>query len=165
MTETANYSSSLTWYHGHLIRYVKLQVAHAPGMQGTVFIPPTSKKPLVSDPGMHLGTCVTHVSWCVSGSLTRGGGKNVPGIPGTRTNRNYTYMARGPLTYINPKKTEIGFRSDTKYFSEIVDRKPAQHINEGRRSSITATTIRHLCKRKVDLRGVQSGLLLHHGEY
>ena len=31
------------------------------------------RKPLVSDPGMHHGTCVTHVPWCMSGSLTRGG--------------------------------------------------------------------------------------------
>ena len=28
------------------------------------------RKPLVSDPGMHHGTCVTHVPWCMSGSLT-----------------------------------------------------------------------------------------------
>ena len=34
-------------------------------------------KPLVSDPGMHHGTCVTHVSWCMSGYLTRGSGENV----------------------------------------------------------------------------------------
>ena len=40
------------------------------------------RKPLVSDPGMHHGTCVTHVPWCMSGSLTRGGEENVPGIPG-----------------------------------------------------------------------------------
>ena len=40
------------------------------------------RKPLVSDPGMHHGTCVTHVPWCMSGSLTCGGGENVPGIPG-----------------------------------------------------------------------------------
>ena len=31
---------------------------------------------------MHHGTCVTHVPWCMSGSLTCGDGKNVPGIPG-----------------------------------------------------------------------------------
>ena len=37
---------------------------------------------LVSDPGMHHGTCVTHVPWCMSGSLTCGDGENVPGIPG-----------------------------------------------------------------------------------
>ena len=40
------------------------------------------KKPLVNDPHMHHGTCVTHVPWCMSGSLTCGDGKNVPGIPG-----------------------------------------------------------------------------------
>ena len=40
------------------------------------------RKQLVSDPGMHHGTCVTHVPWCMSGSRTRGVGENVPGIPG-----------------------------------------------------------------------------------
>ena len=40
------------------------------------------RKLLVSDPDMHHGTCVTHVPWCMSGSLTRGVGENVPGIPG-----------------------------------------------------------------------------------
>ena len=40
------------------------------------------RKPVVSDPGMHHGTCVTHVPWCMSGSLTCGDGENVPGIPG-----------------------------------------------------------------------------------
>ena len=40
------------------------------------------RKPLVSDPGMHHGTCVTHVPWCMSGSLTCGDGENVSGIPG-----------------------------------------------------------------------------------
>ena len=42
--------------HGPLARYVKLRVAHAPGMPGT-FSPP----PRVSDPDMHHGTCVMHV--------------------------------------------------------------------------------------------------------
>ena len=31
------------------------------------------RKPPVSDPGMHHGTCVTHVPWCMSG--TRGDGE------------------------------------------------------------------------------------------
>ena len=31
------------------------------------------RKPLVSDPGMPHGTCVTHVPWCMSGSLNCGG--------------------------------------------------------------------------------------------
>ena len=55
------------------------------------------KKPLISDLGMHHGTCVTHVPWCMSGSLTSGGGENVPGIPGACATRNFAYLARGPL--------------------------------------------------------------------
>ena len=51
--------------HGPLTRYAQLRVAHAPAMPGT-FSPP----PLVSDPDMHHGTCLTHVPWCMPGSLT-----------------------------------------------------------------------------------------------
>ena len=82
--------------HGPLTRYVKLWVAHAPGMPGT-FSPP----PLVSDPGMHPGTCVTHVPRCMSGSLTCGGVENVPGILGACATRNFTYLAKGPLLDIS----------------------------------------------------------------
>ena len=39
------------------------------------------RKSLVSDPGMHHGTCITHVLWCMSGSLTGGGGEKAFGIP------------------------------------------------------------------------------------
>ena len=39
------------------------------------------RKPLIGDPGMHFGTCVTHVPWCMSASFTRDGGEDVPGIP------------------------------------------------------------------------------------
>ena len=55
------------WSHGHRACYVKLRIAHAPGMPGTFFPPPW-----VSDPDMHHGTCVTHVSRCMPGSLTNG---------------------------------------------------------------------------------------------
>ena len=54
------------------------------------------RKPLVSDPGSHHGTCVTHVPWCMSGSLTRGGGENVPGIPGACATHNFVCLIRGP---------------------------------------------------------------------
>ena len=52
------------------------------------------RKPLVSDPGMHHGTCVTHVPWCMSGSLTCGDRENVPGIPG----------ACAPAIYVSGKR-------------------------------------------------------------
>ena len=58
--------------------------------------PRLQRKPLVNDPAMHHGTCVTHVPWCMSGSLTCGGGGNVPGIPGACATHNFTYLARGP---------------------------------------------------------------------
>ena len=45
----------------------KIAGAHAPGMPGTF-----SPSPQVSDLDMHHGTCVTHVPWCMPGSLTSG---------------------------------------------------------------------------------------------
>ena len=59
------------------------------------------RKPLVNDPSMHHGMCVTHVPWCMSGSLSRDGGENVPGILGACATRNFTYMVRGPWNWIN----------------------------------------------------------------
>ena len=60
------------------------------------------RKRLVSDPCMHPGMCVTHVSWCTSGSLSRGSAGNAPGIPGACATPNVTYMVRGPLQVHNP---------------------------------------------------------------
>ena len=53
--------------HGPLARYVKVRIAHAPGMPGT-FTPP----PPGNNPGMHQDTCVTHVPWYMPGSLPSG---------------------------------------------------------------------------------------------
>ena len=60
----------------------RIASAHAPGMPGTF-----SPSPQVSDPDMHHGTCVTHVPWCMPGSLTSGflwnrrRGKTFPAFP------------------------------------------------------------------------------------
>ena len=53
------------------------------------------RKPLVSNPGVHHGTCVTHVPWRMSGSLNRSGGENVPGIPGAWATHTSTFLVRG----------------------------------------------------------------------
>ena len=45
----------------------KIAGAHAPGMPGTF-----SPSPQLNDPDMHHGTCVTHVPWCMPGSLPSG---------------------------------------------------------------------------------------------
>ena len=74
----------------------KLRVMQVPGMSETFSPPPTSKKPLVIDPGMNHDKGVTHVPWCMSGSLPRGGGENVPGIPVACTTRSLAHLVRGP---------------------------------------------------------------------
>ena len=76
----------------------KIAGLHAPGMPWT-FFPPSQ----VSDSDMHHDTCVTHVPWCMPGSLTTFplksvSGKNVQGIPVACTNRNFTHLVRGPWT-------------------------------------------------------------------
>ena len=50
------------------------------------------RKPLVSNPDMHHGTCVTHVPWCMSRLLSCRGGENVTGILGACATRNVTYL-------------------------------------------------------------------------
>ena len=55
------------------------------------------RKPIVSDPGMHHGTCVTHVPWCMSGSLTRDGEGNVTNIPGACATRNMRLWSQSTL--------------------------------------------------------------------
>ena len=79
--------------NGPLVRYVILRVAHALGMLVT-FSPPLR----VSNPDMHRGTCMTHVPWCMPGSLTSGflrsrwGGKR---SPHSRCMRNLQFYVTG----------------------------------------------------------------------
>ena len=73
------------------------------------------RKPLVSDPGMHHARSVMHV-----GSLTRGGGENVPGIPGAYETRNFTYLVRGP-TYDCPNLANV----DTTSQQDTTKREPS----------------------------------------
>ena len=81
--------------YGPLARYVKLlsRVAYAPGMPGT-FSPP----PRVSDPDIHHGTCVTHVPWCMSGSLTSG-------FLGSRRWGKPSRRMRNPQFYVSGKRS------------------------------------------------------------
>ena len=81
--------------HGPLARYVKLRVAHVPGMPGT-FSPP----PLISDPDMHRGTCVTHVPGCMPGSLISGFFWNQRRGKRSRHSRRM----RNPQVYVSGKR-------------------------------------------------------------
>ena len=67
----------------------------------------------VSDPDMHHGTCVTHMPWCMPGSLTSGlfeigGEESFPGIPGACTSRIFTYLVKGPCNVIAPHQNAKG---------------------------------------------------------
>ena len=86
-----------TGCHGPLARYVNCGLRVRRECRERFPRHRFQRKPLVRDPGMHHGTCVSHVPWCMSGSLTRGGGENIPGIPGACATRNFTYLVRGPL--------------------------------------------------------------------
>ena len=78
--------------HGPFARYVKLRVVHAPRMPGT-FSPP----PQVSDPDMHHGTCVTHVLWCMPGSLTSGSLRS-------QRREKRSWRMRNPQLYVSGKR-------------------------------------------------------------
>ena len=91
--------------------YVEFRVAHAPGMPGMF-----SRLRGLATPtcisGMHHGTCVTHVPWCMPGSLTSGflwipWRENVPDIPGAYTTRNFTYYISGKRPTDSPNKGPI----------------------------------------------------------
>ena len=72
--------------HGPLARFVKLLVAHAPGMPG-----PFSPPPQVSEPDMHHDPCVTNVPWCMPGSLTSGFSRS---LWRKKRSRHSRYMCR-----------------------------------------------------------------------
>ena len=96
-----NYSNGITLsscgsflYYGPLARYVKLRVAHAPGIPGT-FPPPLRV--------IDHGTCVTHLPWCMPESPTSGFLWNRWREKlswHSRRIRSFTYLVRGPLTWL-----------------------------------------------------------------
>ena len=83
-------------YNGPLARYTNCGLCMHQDCRESFPRQWLQRQPLVSDPGMHRGASVTHVPWCMLASLTRGGGENVSGIPGTCTTHKFTHMARGP---------------------------------------------------------------------
>ena len=80
------------------------------------------------------GTCVTHVPCCMSGTLTRCGGENVPGITGACVTLNFTYLVRGPWKGVSLRKLYLGTVNNTA--STIICRMLQKH--NGRNSYHTA---------------------------
>ena len=90
--------SYISYTNWRLTRYAKLRVVHAPGCRERFPRHWVQRKPLISDPDIQHGTCVTRVPWCTSGSLTRGGEENVPDLPGAYITRNFTYLTKVPCS-------------------------------------------------------------------
>ena len=87
-----HWSQVLLGNHGPLARYVKLRVAHVPGMPGTF-----SSLPRVSDHDKHHSTCVTHVPWCMPGSL-------ISGFLWSRCWGNLSRRMHNPQFYVSGKR-------------------------------------------------------------
>ena len=94
----------------------KMRLAHAPGMPGTF-----SPTPRVSDPDIHNGTCVTHVPWCMSGSLTSGflwsrwRGNRSRHSRRMRNPQFYVFGKRPMVVLLAIKRFTIDTRCDDKY--------------------------------------------------
>ena len=97
--------------HGTLIRYVKLRVAHAPGMRGTFSLPPR-----VSDPDMYHGTRIRHMPWCMPGSLTSG----FLWSRWWKKRSQHPRRMHNPQFYVSSKKTIVynGKRCSSKHRNE-----------------------------------------------
>ena len=86
--------ASISWYFsslfvmGHLARYVKLRVAHAPGRPGTISGSLTARG---GGGGGGGGGGAFRIA-----NRGEGGGGGVPGIPGACATHNFTYLARAP---------------------------------------------------------------------
>ena len=103
----------------------KIEGCACAGNAGNVFPATDFKgKPLVSDPGMHHGTCVTPVLWCMLGSLTRGGGENNPDIHGACATCNFAHLVRGPY---NDRCTDI-FICSLHTFINVPLTQPPTHL-------------------------------------
>ena len=97
------------YHHGPLTRYVKLRVAHALGIPLT-FCPPRISKEIASSRSRHASRHMRRAcALCISESLTRGGGENVPGIPGACATRNFRCLVRGSCCWIYVRKHENAY--------------------------------------------------------
>ena len=137
----------------------KIAGAHAPGMPGTF-----SPSPHVSDPDMHHDTCVTHVPWCMPGSLTSGfiwnrrRGKTFPAFPahaqpagtwlhfhGNRIDQTKHYWI---LNLTAPSLYTVGeLRSGVTGFATIFALQNVQLCATLTRSNITRYCIHHCSDR------------------
>ena len=116
-------------HNGPLARYVKLLVAHAPGMPGTF-----SASLRISDPDIHHGTCVTHVPWCMPGSLTSGflwsrwRGKRSRHFRRMRNQQFYVSGKRPMATNFRHRRTQSSWDQECSHYSDVIMNTMASQI-------------------------------------
>ena len=118
------------------------------------------RKLLVSNPGMHHGTGVAHGTWCMSVSLTRGHGENIPGACATR---NIAYLVRGPCRGKPAVNKLISARTKTVVTWRVEIR---EHFNT--RPNITWYCTKHInvfkCRSDIAPKGTPYLAVLSPGE-
>ena len=77
------------------------------------------RKPHVSDPGKHHGTCVTHVPWCMSGALTRGDKQDFPGLSGVSGKRP---MVGNCVVVVAEKIFKLDHLEEVKFVTNLGDK-------------------------------------------
>ena len=75
----------------------KFVVCSCAGNAGNVFPSPTSKEIASQRPRHVSRQCVSHVPWCMSGSLTRGGRENVSGISDACVTQQFYVSGKRPM--------------------------------------------------------------------
>ena len=105
--------------NGPLTRYLKLRVAHAPEMPGTFSPPPTSKE-TASLRFRHALWHVRHARAVMYvGIANPQWRENVPGIPGTCTIRNITYLVKGQCRMFFDRSFIQAFGNQGLYWQEV----------------------------------------------
>ena len=107
------------------------------------------RKSLVSDPGMHHGTCVTDVMHVGIANPRRRA--NVPGIPVACATRNLAYLARGPCPLMTCSDDYIIlqgciiFHHHHHHHQVVNDTIPHKHKLDSYRGKLMASTALMTC--------------------
>ena len=83
------------------------------------------RKPLVSDPDMHHGTCVTHVPWCMSVSLNRGSGGKRSRHSRRMRNQQFYVSGKRPMASQNPDNSKTTKKTSKLHIGSLWGNSPA----------------------------------------
>ena len=100
-----------------LIRYVKLLVAHAPGMLGTFYPPPTSEETAnwrCRHEPRHERQARDEMHFGIANQRWR---ENATGNPGACETHNFSYVTRGPL---EGREIECAWPDESRWYVTLI---------------------------------------------